>query len=77
MTELPLKNFESAHNNFLSYEKVLPGNPNTIFYIGLSAEGMDRREEAAKRYYAYLKEVNSGEKAQYAYSRLKEWGYVK
>jgi predicted Zn-dependent protease len=77
MTELPLKNFESAHDSFLNYEKTLPGNPNTIFYIGLSAEGMGRREEAADRYHAYLKEVNRGEKASYAYSKLKEWGYIK
>jgi predicted Zn-dependent protease len=77
MTELLLKKYESAHDRFLGYEKKLPGNSNTVFYIGLSAEGMEKREEAANRYNAYLKQVNKGEKAQYAYSRLKEWGYVK
>jgi len=77
MSELFLKKYDSAHEQFLSYEKSLPGNPVTVFYIGLSAEGMGRRQEAADRYYAYLQEVNSGEKAQYAYTRLKEWGYVK
>jgi predicted Zn-dependent protease len=77
MTELLLKKYNSAHNRFIGYEKKLPGNPNTVFYIGLSAEGMGKREEAANRYYAYRKEVNKGEKAEYAYSRLKEWGYIK
>ena len=77
MAELLLKRYDSAHNRFLGYEKKLPGNPNTVFYIGLSAEGMGQRQEAANRYSAYLKEVNRGEKAEYAYSRLKEWGHVK
>jgi predicted Zn-dependent protease len=77
MSELYLKNYDSAHTRFLGYEKMLPGNPNTVFYIGLSAEGMGTREEAAQRYYAYLQDVNRGDKADYAYSRLKDWGYVK
>jgi len=77
MAEINQKKYESAHNRFVTYEKKLPGNPNTVFYIGLSAEGMGRQKEAADRYNAYLKKVNQGEKAQYAYSRLKEWGYVK
>lgn len=77
MTELRLKKYDAAHDRFLVYEKKLPGNPGNIFYIGLSAEGMGRQPEAANRYRAYLKEVNSGEKAQYAYGKLKEWGYVK
>ena len=77
MAELLLKKYDSARDRFLAYEKKLPGNPNTVFYIGLSAEHMGRREEAANRYNAYLKSVNRGEKANYAYSRLKEWGYIK
>ena len=77
MSELLLKKYDSAHDRFLAYEKKLPGNPNTVFFIGLSAERMGRQEEAASRYNAYLKAVNRGEKAQYAYGKLKEWGYVK
>ncbi|MDF1526023.1 MAG: M48 family metalloprotease [bacterium] len=77
MSELLLKRYDSAHERFLAYKKKLPGNPNTVFYIGLSAEGMEKQEEAANRYNSYLKAVNKGEKAQYAYSKLKEWGYIK
>lgn len=76
MSELSLKKYDQAHTRFMAYEKILPGNPNTVFYIGLSAEKMGKEKEAANRYHAYIKEVNSGDKAQYAYSRLKEWGYV-
>jgi predicted Zn-dependent protease len=76
MSELFLKRYDQAYNRFLGYEKLLPGNPNTVFYIGLSSEKMGRQREAADRYYAYIKAVNTGEKAQYAYSKLKEWGYI-
>jgi predicted Zn-dependent protease len=77
MAELYLKNYGKAYDRFRQYERVLPGNPNTLFYEGLSAEGMGNRELAARHYNDYLNEVTSGEKAQYAYVRLKEWGYVK
>jgi predicted Zn-dependent protease len=77
MTELYLKNYDEAYDQFQQYARVLPGNPNTLFYQGLSAEGMKSREVAARHYNAYLKEVNRGEKAEYAYGRLKEWGYIK
>jgi tetratricopeptide (TPR) repeat protein len=75
--ELYLKNYENAYDRFRQYASVLPGNPNTAFYQGLSAEGMENREIAARHFNAYLKEVNRGEKAEYAYGRLKEWGYIK
>lgn len=77
MTELALKRYDAAYDHFQQYGKILPGNPNTIFFQGLSAEGMKNRDLAAKRYYSYLKEVNKGKKAEYAYGRLKEWGYIK
>jgi predicted Zn-dependent protease len=77
MTELVLKNYRAAYNHFQQYGQILPGNPNTVFYQGFSAEGMKNRDLAASRYYSYLKEVNKGKKAEYAYGKLKEWGYVK
>jgi len=76
ISELGLKRFDDAYNLFKKYAETLPGNPNTIFYQGLSAEGMNNRKLASGHYYEYLKEVNQGEKAKYAYGRLKEWGYV-
>jgi X-X-X-Leu-X-X-Gly heptad repeat protein len=77
MCELSLKKYDEAYDHFQMYAKALPGNPNTLFYQGLSAEGMSKRDLAARHYKAYLNEVNRGEKAQYAYGRLKEWGYIK
>jgi Flp pilus assembly protein TadD len=76
-SEIQLKEFDSAHEAFSTYEKLLPGNPNTIFFRGYSLEGMKKKKEAAAQYQRYLQIVNQGEQAQYAYRRLVEWGYIK
>jgi predicted Zn-dependent protease len=75
--EIELKDFDSAYEAFSTYEKLLPGNPNTIFFRGYSLEGMKKTKEAASQYQRYLQIVNQGEQAQYAYRRLVEWGYIK
>lgn len=77
MANLRQKRFDDAYGDFSQQQRILPGNPNTIFYLGLSAEGMGRRAEAARQYSTYLQAVKQGEQAQYAYQRLNEWGYVK
>lgn len=71
------KQYGSAYEDFKTYEKILPGNPNITFYQGLSLEKMNRVSESADKYYRYLKVVNQGNMAKYAYQRLVEWGYVK
>lgn len=68
--------FEQSLAEFNSYQERLPGNPNTVFFQGYSYEGMGRRNQAAEKYHAYLQQVNQGDKAQHAYNRLKEWGYI-
>ena len=71
------KKFDSAYKDFANYDKLLPGNPNILFFKGLSLEGMNRIEASANDYYRYLQIVNQGEKAKYAYQRLVKWGYIK
>ncbi len=71
------KQYDSAYEDFKIYEKILPGNPNITFYQGLSLEMMNRVSESADKYYRYLKVVNQGDKAKYAYQRLVQWGYIK
>jgi beta-barrel assembly-enhancing protease len=71
------KQYEAALEDFNAYEKRLPGNPTTTFFMGFSYEGLEKRKEAAEHYYRFLKVVNEGKQAQYAYRRLVEWGYVK
>jgi len=77
MAKMMGRRYGSAYEDFAGYERMLPGNPNTIFLKGVSLEGMQRREMAAKEYVRYLRVVNSGDQAQHAYKRLVQWGYVK
>ncbi|NNG01566.1 MAG: M48 family metalloprotease [Desulfobacteraceae bacterium] len=74
---LKRKNYQTAFNDFSTYEKKLAGNPNILFFKGLSLEGLERIDPAAKHYHKFLQIVNQGDQAQYAYKRLKEWGYIK
>ena len=77
IAKLKNKHFSSAYNEFVKYDQMLPGNPNIIFYKGLSLDGMNRKQESANQYYRYLQTVNQGEQAKYAYPRLLKWGYLK
>lgn len=71
------KQYRSALDNFEACERVLPGNPYVSFYQGYSKEGLGDRHGAAVEYTAFLKQVNEGDQAQYAYSRLVQWGYIR
>ncbi|QJB55584.1 M48 family metalloprotease [Pseudodesulfovibrio sp. zrk46] len=71
------KNYAAAFDNFNAYDQQLPGNPYTAFYKGYSAENMGDRRTAAENYIRFLKQVNQGDQAKYAYYRLVEWGYIK
>jgi predicted Zn-dependent protease len=76
-SKLQTRDFAGAHQDFNAYEKVLPGNPTTIFFKGFSLEGMGKKPEAAQEYSRYLQVVREGKFAQHAYARLVEWGYYK
>ncbi|HDQ41819.1 MAG TPA: tetratricopeptide repeat protein [Desulfonatronum sp.] len=75
LAKVGLKQFDAAYAQFDRYERMLPGNPNTVFLKGFSQEGMGHKKKAAEEYYRYLQSVDSGEQAQYAYNRLLEWGF--
>ncbi len=68
---------EEAYVDFQRYESMLPGNPNTTYFKGLSLDCMGRRESAAREYIDFLQVVNEGEYARHAHKRLTEWGYIK
>ena len=72
-----LKDFENAYGEFNAYERLLPGNPNTIFFKGYCQDGMNHIEQAADEYQRYLQLVRQGQYAQHAYKRLVDWGYIK
>ncbi len=77
LANLKAQKYSEAFQQFSRYERLLPGNDNTIFYKGLSLEKMQRRKMAAHEYLRYCKNRNSGKQYNYAIGRLREWGYVK
>lgn len=77
LTELALKQPSAALTQFQHYDKLLPGNPTTQFLQGIANEYLQRKQPAANHYAQYLRQVKQGQQAQYAYQRLKEWGYLK
>ena len=77
ITKIRNKKYDAAYEDFSIYERRLPGNPNTVFFKGLALEGGEKIEPAAQAYNTFLKQVQQGEQATYAYQRLKEWGYIK
>lgn len=76
MTYLQTKQPDKALEQFGSYDKLMPGNPGTAFLQGYSHEMLGQRDQAAGYYRTFLKQVNQGPQAQYAYSRLAQWGYL-
>jgi predicted Zn-dependent protease len=76
VAKLHLDRYDAAFEQFDRYERLLPGNPNTVFLKGISLEGMGRKQRAAEEYKRFLNSVNQGDQAEYAYSRLLAWGYI-
>jgi predicted Zn-dependent protease len=76
VASIQVKDYATALADFTAYERLLPGNPTTVFMKGFSYEGMKDKQNAAQEYHRYLKAVTQGEMAQHAYSRLKTWGYL-
>ncbi len=69
--------FDAALADLNRYDKLLPGNPGILFLKGLSYEGMQKKEPAARQYYQYLQAIRQGDSAKHAYKRLVDWGYIK
>jgi predicted Zn-dependent protease len=77
--KIRMKDFEGALEEFSSYDKKLPGNPNIIFFKGYSYEGMKKYPQAGREYRHYLQFTQQGDYARHAYQRLQEWrarGYI-
>jgi len=77
ISKLQQDKFNRALADLNAYERILPGNPGTKFMKGLANEGLGNRAQAAQFYHQYLSVVQQGSQAQYAYKRLKKWGYIR
>lgn len=71
--KIQLKDYDGALEEFNSYDQVLAGNPNTVFFKGFAYEGMKKYRESAGEYQRYLQVVNQGDYARHAYQRLQQW----
>jgi predicted Zn-dependent protease len=69
--------WDQALNQFNDADRLLPGNPEMTFLKGLCHEGMGDRDMAARHYASYLKVSKEGKEAEYAYSRLVSWGFIR
>jgi tetratricopeptide (TPR) repeat protein len=77
--KIQLKDFEGALEEFSSYDKKLPGNPNITFFKGYAYEGMEKYPQAGQEYQRYLQVTQEGDYARHAYQRLQQWrarGYI-
>ncbi|WP_456386964.1 M48 family metalloprotease [Desulfolithobacter sp.] len=77
MSSLAKEKYDQALRELSEVDRLLPGNPDILFYRGQALEAMQRRDEAARAYAAFLEKVRQGDKAKYAYTRLREWGYIR
>jgi len=77
IAKIKRKKYEAAYEDFSRYGEILPGNPATVFQKGYALEMMGRQAEAASHYKKYLQQVNRGERADHAATRLREWGYIR
>jgi len=73
------KKFSRAYQDFKQCDALLPGNPQVTFYKGYTLDNSGQKQEAATNYSSYLKQVDyqANKYSQYAYKRLKAWGYAK
>ena len=76
MVDMRLKKYDSALAQLDSYEKIMPGNANTIFFKGECFEKMGRKDEAAREYKRYRANAPSGEFAEQTEQTLINWGHI-
>ncbi len=75
VARIMLKQFDRAYADFNTYERVLPGNPQTVFLKATCLEGMHNQQAAAQEYQRYVTLAPRGAQASHALQRLQAWGY--
>lgn len=73
LVKLALRQPEAALAEFQAYDRLLPGNPTSLFLMGAANENMGNRREAANFYYRYVQTGAQGAEAQFAVRRLRDW----
>ena len=60
MSKMYQRKYSRALSDLNTYDRMLPGNPNTTFMKGVAYDGMGRRPEAAQLYRQYLSAPGHG-----------------
>jgi len=77
VSRLALNRPQEALASFNAYDRILPGNPSTLFLKGVAYETMQDKRNASQHYAAYIRSGNKDAQAQFAFQRLQNWGLVK
>lgn len=65
---------QRAWEGLQAFDRLLPGDPGTLFLKGVTLESAGRRADAARHYNAFLQRGAQGDAARFASSRLQAWG---
>jgi beta-barrel assembly-enhancing protease len=76
LAKLALQQPDAALAEFQAFDRLLPGNPSTLFFMGAANENMGRRRDAANYYYRYLQTGAQDGEAQFAVARLRDWKVI-
>lgn len=77
VAHITAKSFGAALDDFTTYEDVLPGNANTVFFKGYCLDRMGRGERAAEEYVRYRNIAPAGEYSAIVGQRLVEMGVLR
>jgi predicted Zn-dependent protease len=72
-----LDRFQKSLSHLEVADQLVPGQPQVAFFMGRNFEALGKRDNAARAYTAVLEKVTKGPMAEYSYSRLVEWGYIR
>ena len=77
VSSLMRRDYDRAYQDLSTYDRLLPGNADIAFLKGVSLEGMQNLQGAAREYARYVKAAPQGSQSRYATQRLQKWGYLR
>jgi predicted Zn-dependent protease len=75
VTNLKVKRYNQAARHLSSADRIMPGNPSSLYYLAAAYEGMGSRNQAARIYQSLYQKDPRGEVGQAARKRLQSLGY--
>ncbi|MBL8330306.1 MAG: M48 family metalloprotease [Rubrivivax sp.] len=75
--KLALRDPGGALADLNAFDRLLPGDPGTVFLKGTAYEAMGQQRPAAEHFAQFLRMGATGDAASYSQQRLKAWGYIR